>query len=73
MNTLDETRVNLTRRELFQNTAAGIGGLALASMLSDEANAAPKFEYKDPLAPKPADFTTRAKNVIFHASAGSGP
>ena len=57
--------INLSRRELFQNTATGIGGLALASMLNAESDAAPKFEYNSPLAPKPTEFAPRAKNVIF--------
>lgn len=53
----------LSRRELFQNVGAGIGSIALASLLTDDLPAARTAD--DPTAPKPSHFPPRAKNVIF--------
>jgi hypothetical protein len=51
---------SLSRREALSRLACGFGGLALASLLADEARAA-----NDPLAPKPPHFTAKARRVIF--------
>ncbi|MDA1017004.1 MAG: DUF1501 domain-containing protein [Planctomycetota bacterium] len=59
-----EHRLALTRRELFQQTGLGLGSIALASMLQDDA-AADSSRSTDPLATKPTHFRPRAKNVIF--------
>jgi hypothetical protein len=56
------------RRALLRTFANGFGMLGLASLLSDEAAAAPA----DPLAVKPPMFPARAKRVIFLFMSG-GP
>jgi hypothetical protein len=45
---------------MLWQSAVGFGGLALTSLLADEARAD-----EDPLAPKPPHFPARAKRVIF--------
>lgn len=50
-----------TRREFLQYGGAGFGALALANLLSQEAQAAPV----SPLAPKKPHHPPRAKSVIF--------
>jgi len=60
----------ITRRHLFQDIAGGMGGVALATMLSQQAAAAPKVT--NLLAPKKPHFPARAKNVIFMHMVG-GP
>ncbi|MCA9164275.1 MAG: DUF1501 domain-containing protein, partial [Planctomycetales bacterium] len=54
---------NLTRRELFQHTGMGLGGIALASLLAGDAPAALPGE--NPLAAKVPHFAPKAKRVIF--------
>lgn len=61
---------NLTRREFLTTAAGGIGGLALASLLSGEGYAASALQRGNPLAPKPPDFPGTAKNCIFFFLAG---
>jgi len=60
----------LSRRELFQNVSAGIGSIALASLLGADGDASPMATASpsassDPLAPKLPHFAPKAKNVIF--------
>src|SRR5262245_39733869 len=62
----------LSRREMLRRTGGGFGYIALASLLGQEAAAAvsgatprPFNASTNPLAPKPAHFTGRAKRVIF--------
>jgi hypothetical protein len=57
----------LSRREFFTTAAGGVGGLALAALLSEEASAR---EAVNPLAPKPPHFKARAKNCIFFFLSG---
>ncbi|MFN3648955.1 MAG: DUF1501 domain-containing protein [Armatimonadota bacterium] len=65
MDFLDE-HVRQTRREFFTSARGGLGLLALASLLQDEAAAAPQpTAFVDPLQPKPPHFPARAKNCIF--------
>jgi len=52
---------SLTRREMLTRCANGFGGVALASMLAEEAQA----KSLNPLAPKKAHFAPKAKHVIF--------
>lgn len=56
------TPESLSRRDWLTHSACGFGGLALLSMLSDEAAGA---EATNPLAPRIAHFAARAKRVIF--------
>lgn len=53
---------SLSRRQLLRCTAGGIGSLALAGLLADEAAAAAAI---GPLVPKPGHHPARAKSVIF--------
>jgi hypothetical protein len=53
----------ISRRELLKNAAGGFGGIALASMLAEQARAAGAVE--DPFAPKKPHMAPRAKRVIF--------
>ncbi len=52
--------VAVTRRAFLARTAGGLGSLALAQLLADEARGGPG----DPLAPKPPHHPARAKAVI---------
>lgn len=55
----------VTRRELFQRAGYGIGGLALASLLTrDGLSAAPSAKAGDALTAHKPHFAPRAKNVI---------
>lgn len=54
-------RIRLTRREFFTSARGGLGLVALASLLQDEARGAPA----SPLEPKPPHFPPRAKSCIF--------
>ena len=60
--------IPLTRREWLQKSGTGIGSLALASMLHDEAGAAST----SPLAAKQPHHPARAKHVI-HLFMNGGP
>ncbi|MGY8649944.1 MAG: DUF1501 domain-containing protein [Verrucomicrobiia bacterium] len=51
----------LTRRDMLARCANGFGGIAMASMLANEAIAIPT----NPLAPKPPHFAPKAKSIIF--------
>jgi len=51
----------LTRRDMLARCANGFGGIAMASMLANEANANPT----NPLAPKKPHFAPKAKSIIF--------
>ena len=58
-----------TRREFLTRSAAGLGSVALASLMADDgllprANAAVAGSNRL-LAPRPTHFTPRAKSVIF--------
>ncbi len=53
-----------TRRSMLRNSACGIGQLALAAMLSQNASASP-LTFDGPLSPKQPHFPPRAKRIIF--------
>ena len=59
----------ITRRHFFGKAAAGIGGLALASLLNDKVFAASAAV--NPLAPKSPHFPAKAKRVVYLHMAGS--
>ncbi len=61
-----------TRRHFFGTCGVGLGAMALASLLADEARAAARPEAIDPLVPRAPHFTPKAKRVIFLFMAG-GP
>ncbi|QDT57441.1 hypothetical protein Pan44_55100 [Caulifigura coniformis] len=60
-----------TRRHFFADCGVGLGSIALASMLGENASAAPLPQAKPPLLPKPTHFPARAKRVIFMFMAGA--
>ena len=66
---LPHSRPTRTRREFVRDAFCGFGGLAVASLLQEEAARAGPA---DPLAPKPPHLAARAKSVIFLFMAG-GP
>ncbi len=62
-----------TRRHFFAECGVGLGSIALASLLNDEAQAAIEpLVLQDPLAPRRPHFAPKAKRVIFLFMAG-GP
>jgi hypothetical protein len=63
------SRPTRTRREFVRDACCGFGGLALASLLHEEAARAGSA---DPLAPRPPHLPARAQAVIFLFMAG-GP
>jgi len=62
----DLTASPMSRRAVLRQAAGGFGSLALAGMLASESRA----DSTDPLAPRPAHFPAKAKNVIFMFSTG---
>src|SRR6185436_15581858 len=67
----------VTRRHFFSRCAMGLGGIALASMLSERklfgagaATSVPPLQ--NPMAPHPGHFAPKAKNIIYLFMAG-GP
>ena len=60
-----------TRRHFLQQSAAGVGGIALATLLGEESSAAVRAA--DPLALRKPHFTPRAKRVIYLHMTGSPP
>jgi hypothetical protein len=54
-----------TRRQFLSAAGGGLGMMALASLMADEAGAAPRGFKKNPLAAKPPHFPARAKRVVW--------
>jgi hypothetical protein len=54
-----------TRREFLWETGAGFTGLALSGLLQADGAFASTTPLTNPLAPKPAHFSAKAKSVIF--------
>ena len=65
-----ENHVHLSRREFLTTAAGGIGGLALASLVSREVRASTAGKAINPLAPKAPHFAPKAKNCIFFFFSG---
>jgi hypothetical protein len=62
-----------TRRHFFSRCAMGLGGIALASLLSErELFGATPGAVDNPMSPKPPHFKPRARNIIYLFMAG-GP
>ncbi|MFN3149047.1 DUF1501 domain-containing protein [Bremerella sp.] len=72
MNPFHRPLQNVTRRYFLSQCQAGIGGLALSSLLGGAASAA-GGNAKDPLAPGKPHFPAKAKSVIYLHMAGSPP
>jgi hypothetical protein len=67
---------HLTRRYFLRDSAIGLGGIALSSLLADRAPAATAASappLQNPLAPRPGHFPGRAKRVIYLHMTGSPP
>src|SRR5947208_3487898 len=60
----------ISRREMLQRSGTGLGVLGLAGLLANETKAASTST--NPLAPKVAHFTPKAKHVI-HLFMNGGP
>lgn len=58
-----------TRRHFLKQTFAGLGGVALGSLINPKGHA----QSVDPMAPKQAHFPAKAKNVIYLHLTGSPP
>ncbi|MDA0345973.1 MAG: DUF1501 domain-containing protein [Verrucomicrobia bacterium] len=69
MNPYLEQIQQTTRRHFLKQTFAGLGGVALGSLMSPDAFA----KSVDPLAPKIAHFPAKAKQVIYLHLTGSPP
>ena len=68
----DDFRRIQTRRSFLNQSAAGLGAMALSRLLSAEGLTADSDPSKaNPLAPKAPHFTPQAKNVIFLFMAGA--
>src|SRR5208283_3725608 len=63
----------ITRRHFLRDCQTGLGTLALASLLGNEASANPESQARDPLAPRKPHFPAKAKNVIFLHLSGAPP
>ncbi|NND96601.1 MAG: DUF1501 domain-containing protein, partial [Pirellulaceae bacterium] len=67
------TRLQLqTRRHFFQQSSAGLGGIALSTLLANESSAA-KRSAANPLAPQQPHHPAKAKRVIYLHMTGSPP
>jgi hypothetical protein len=61
-----------TRRYFLRDSAVGLGGIALASLLGGEVQAA-TGDVVNPLAPREPQFAAKAKRVIYLHMTGSPP
>lgn len=70
----DEVARRLARRHFLSRTGAGLGGIALHSLLADDGYAAPavRIDPSEPLAPREPPQAAQAKQVIYLFMAG-GP
>ena len=65
---------NLTRRHFFRQSQAGLGAIALSTLLAKDAPASPDGSgVVNPLAPKPPQFAAKATRVIYLHLTGSPP
>jgi hypothetical protein len=60
-----------TRRQFLRQSTAGLGGIALASLLAKESAAAPTVV--NPLAPKSPHYAPRVKRVVYLHMSGAPP
>src|SRR6478609_6741089 len=67
---------HLTRRHFLQQSQAGLGAIALSSLLARDGGAATPASLSsvvNPLAPKQPHFPAKAKQVIYLHMTGSPP
>ncbi|HKB03848.1 MAG TPA: DUF1501 domain-containing protein, partial [Gemmataceae bacterium] len=62
---IDSASALRSRREFLRRAAHGFGGLALATLLAEDAAAAPTKGVVNPFLPKAPHFPARARSVIF--------
>jgi hypothetical protein len=70
MNPQLEALQHRTRRHFLRESTAGIGGMALASLLAKESSASPQV---NPLAPKAPHYAPKVKRVIYLHMSGAPP
>ena len=70
MNPHEQRLRSLTRRQFFRDCGAGLGSLALASLLNQKLFAGPVNDL-NPLAPRAPHFPARIKRVIYLFMAGA--
>ncbi|REJ69251.1 MAG: DUF1501 domain-containing protein [Planctomycetota bacterium] len=74
MNVFQKQLQGITRRHFLHGGTAGLGAIALSSLLAGErAQATPTEAGPGPLSPRPSHHPARAKNVIYLHMAGSPP
>src|SRR5262245_16782205 len=61
----DQRELFTSRRDFLFNSACGLGGIALSTLLNEEARAAEQTQAARPLAPKPPHLPAKAKACIF--------
>jgi hypothetical protein len=69
---LEDLRI-VTRRHFFQQSAFGIGAMALSALSNEKLLAEPATPagLANPMAPRPPHFAPKAKNIIFLFMAGA--
>src|SRR5881409_1021895 len=70
MNPTLQQKLHLTRRHFLRDCQVGLGGIALASLMTSNAKTQ---EAPNPLRPRASHFAGKAKNVIYLHMAGSPP
>jgi hypothetical protein len=73
MNPYLERGLNITRRHFLRDCQAGLGGLALATLLGEARPASADRPADNPLAPRRPPFAPKARRVIYLHMAGSPP
>jgi hypothetical protein len=61
----------VTRRHFFKQAGFGIGGIALTSLLNDDALSFQSNQPSSPLAPRSPHFAPKARNIIYLFMAGA--
>src|SRR5260221_9834149 len=64
---------HITRRHFFKESQAGLGAIALASLLAKDAPAEDGGKVDNPLTPKKPPMAAKAKRVIYLHLTGSPP
>jgi len=62
-----------TRRHFLQACQAGVGAMALSTLLGQSAQASPEPPADNPLAPRQPHFPAKAKRIIYLEMAGAPP
>ena len=73
MNLREESLYNKTRREFLGTGGLGLGGIAMASMLSKQLGANTEIDPSHPQKPRDSHLDPKAKRVIYLHMTGSPP